>query len=634
MRRTCCRPAATTERALLLTAAGTLLVLAEFGAPALSQEPSAETQRPAPLRLTVDADDDDDDGVLDAEQIATVPHDELAELVLRADSGPLRISALGDLRVIRQGIPIPLPATIPQEELPLPVFVQARAPSRRGQPLALLLERGGETERIDMHAVELRLLDAQNRPLDPSRRALAPSRRVTNDRSLPRSTAFEARSRGARNVRVQIVDSRAGGKRLKATLEAINPRSGRVRSRVRLELGRSRIGQPFRSPFVRLVGDGVDQEAHGVAGQVLLVGLRDVVRVTYEGGGRRTDGSTASHEMRVGRPGHEDGPDAARTAALRVVVLRTSTGGAPVIGVDDASALRIVRDEVSIANEIWLQCLTTFGPPGETAVAIEDPPGATLLAVADGDGLPAAGGGLIRFRVNGRPVPPIATTAGATPERTASLIARALEAAGFSASVTVNPKTVFGTGASADVLVRARDGSLVKIAPVPGVPLSSDARQRLSIGEVDLGDGLGEFDNMTATSGTLEERTLIKALSDRDASTIDLFIVNRFTHGTRQGEAFIEASEGPIVNTVVLDRNGLRQRQTAWTMAHEIGHVLLNQPLHPDNVGPDRPYLLMDSDNNRGTVNGPKRLSDADCQRVRHESGVEAIPALLRRHVD
>ena len=69
-------------------------------------------------------------------------------------------------------------------------------------------------------------------------------------------------------------------------------------------------------------------------------------------------------------------------------------------------------------------------------------------------------------------------------------------------------------------------------------------------------------------------------------------------------------------------------------MAHEIGHVLLNQPLHPDNVGPDRPYLLMDSDNNRGTVNGPKRLDAADCQRVRHESGVDELPALLRRYVD
>jgi len=109
-----------------------------------------------------------------------------------------------------------------------------------------------------------------------------------------------------------------------------------------------------------------------------------------------------------------------------------------------------------------------------------------------------------------------------------------------------------------------------------------------------------------------------------------LFIVNSFTHGTRQGEAFIAASAGPITNTVLLDRNGLRQRQTAWTMAHELGHVLLNQPLHPDNVGSDLPMLLMDSDNNRGTVNGPKRLLANDCLRARYESSSRADPPLLR----
>jgi hypothetical protein len=208
----------------------------------------------------------------------------------------------------------------------------------------------------------------------------------------------------------------------------------------------------------------------------------------------------------------------------------------------------------------------------------------------------------------------------------------ALHRAGFDAVVTVNPAAVFGAGPSADVLVRRRNGALVRLEPMQGVPLTTDEQQRVRIGEVDLGDGLEEFDNMTAQSGTLEERTLIKALSDDDPSTIDLFIVNRFTHGTRQGEAFIAASTGPIVNSVVLDRNGLRQRQTAWTMAHELGHVLLNQPLHPDNVGADVPTSLMDSDNNRGTVHGPKRLSEGECRRMRYESEVRARPPLIQPH--
>jgi hypothetical protein len=580
-----------------------------------------------PLLLPVDLDDDDDDGVADDDQIADVPREDLVELVLQAGDGPVKLVPLGELRVIRRGIAMPTPATLTQDELPVPIFLQARGPSMGGRPLALLVSRGGRTTRVDFHAVELSLLDANNRRLAPERDGLQVSRRVTNDRSLPRTTRYDARSPDPDNVRLQIVDAAGGGKVLTARIESLLPVRDTVRDAIELRLTRPRIGLPFRSPFVRLVSDEVDRHAPGVAGQVLQVGLRDRLRIVY-----RSDLGEVTQQLRVGRPGDEDGPRAARRARLRAVVMRAYPGGPPVIGVDDASALRIVRDEVAIANEIWLQCGMTFGPPSETAVTITDSPGATLIAVSDGDGLPAAGDGEIRLRVDGRELSPIRTRPEATPMQTALQLEIALEQAGFDAVVTVNPKTVFGAHSGADVLVRRPDGRFVELQPVSGKTLSSDSRQRITVGRVDLGDGLAEFDNMTATGGTLEERTLIKALGDGDPSTIDLFIVNRFTQGTRQGEAFIEGSAGPIVNTVVLDRNGLRQRQTAWTMAHEIGHVLLNHPLHPDNVGPDQPSLLMDADNNRGTVNGPKRLTEAECQRVRRESGVDASPPLLRRH--
>ncbi len=107
--------------------------------------------------------------------------------------------------------------------------------------------------------------------------------------------------------------------------------------------------------------------------------------------------------------------------------------------------------------------------------------------------------------------------------------------------------------------------------------------------------------------------------------------MNRFTAGTRQGEAFIEADGNAIVNAVVLDRNGVRQEREAWTQSHEVGHILLDQPFHPDNVGPDRPWLLMDADSSQGLVTGPKRISWDECYRVRERSGVHAIPPLLSR---
>ena len=75
---------------------------------------------------------------------------------------------------------------------------------------------------------------------------------------------------------------------------------------------------------MRLVGDEVDANARGVAGQVLRVALRDQVRIVY-----RPPLGEVRQLLRVGRPGDEDGPRAARRAALRVVVLRAIRAARP-----------------------------------------------------------------------------------------------------------------------------------------------------------------------------------------------------------------------------------------------------------------------------------------------------------------
>jgi hypothetical protein len=612
---------------------GVLLAIATLAAASASAKAHAQPElecggRPLPtsrvLTLAVDRDDDDEDGVLDGVQPTHVPGADLLEIVVGPGArGDVQLATLGGLRLIRHGEVIATPLTIPGDQLPAPIQLQATRASLGSHAVALLATQAGQTRRVDVQAIEIAMLDARNRPLSAASDALSVSHFVTNDRTLPRGSDYEITSPDPNNLRVQILDAAAQGKRLTALLQAVSDGGSRVRSEVELTLIRPRAGMPFRSRFVRLVGDAVDRDARGVAGQVLQVALRDQVRVVYQ-----TALGEARQVLRVGRPGDETGSRAARQAVLRTVVLRAYPGGPPVIGVDDMSALRIVREELALANEIWLQCHLTFGPPQESSVLIADPPGPTLLAISDGDGLPARGG-TVQFRADAHTIEPLHIPRGARPQDTALRLAQVLRAAGFIATVTVNPPAVFGAGPSADVLVRRGNGSFARIEALAGVPLSTDRQQRISIGSVDLGDGLDEFDNMTATSGTLEERTLIKALADDDPSTIELFIVNRFAHGTRQGEAFIAASSGPVINSVVLDRNGLRQRQTAWTLAHELGHVLLNQPLHPDNFGADMPSLLMDSDNNRGTVHGPKRLLPGDCLHVRHEAGERAYPPLL-----
>jgi len=489
--------------------------------------------------------------------------------------------------------------------------------------LLLLLMAAGFSYPAAIHAEcgALCWLDSRNRPIDASRSALEVSHFVTNGATLPLAKSYAGTSLATTDVRIQIA-----GPAHEPAFAVLESRTlnGTLRASLRVPLTHPNDTLPLRSPFVRLVADETDRQARGAEDRTLRVGLRDFVIARYRNG---TD--ALEQTLRVGLPGDVDAPTAARQARVHVHILRLTRelGAAPVIGRDELHALRLMRQQLEAANEIWLQCNLSFGPPSEVAIEVSDPPPPTLLSVADGDGLPARGGS-VRFKIGTQSIGPIATQPMATPLETAREIARALTARGFYARVSENLATRPGAGRSADILVTRQDGSFVSIEPEPSTPLSSDVRQSLRIGRVDLSDGLQEFDNMTAQVGSLEERALLKALSDDDPTTIDLFVINQFTGATRQGEAFIADPNAAIVNTVVIDRNGLRHLPLAWTLAHELGHVLMNDPLHPDNVGPDRPWLLMDADSGRGTVDGPKRLRAQDCERTRDASQETSAPLL------
>jgi hypothetical protein len=315
---------------------------------------------------------------------------------------------------------------------------------------------------------------------------------------------------------------------------------------------------------------------------------------------------------------------------MRLTVLRVGPGATLAVGDDVAQAVTLARRQVEIANEIWAQCFIDFGPPEAAEVRAVDPPPPALVAVSDLDGLPSLRTAKVMLRVNERRVGPVTIQAGSSPERTASALARALRHAGFGAAVTTNPRAELGAGMSADVVVRDARGELVRLSVDDSAPLTTDTQQKLDIGSVDLSDGLDEFDNTLAVTGTLEERTLVKLLADDDPTTIDVFLINRFVNRARQGEAFIEADGSAMANTLIFDRNAVRFERQAWVQAHELGHVLLDEAFHPDNIGIDRPWLLMDADARQGRVTGPKRISDAECAKARRRSGPGAHPVLLR----
>jgi hypothetical protein len=277
---------------------------------------------------------------------------------------------------------------------------------------------------------------------------------------------------------------------------------------------------------------------------------------------------------------------------------------------------------------MWGACGVSFGPLDQLDAAVVDPPRPHLLAMGCDHGLPASGG-TVRFRVEGREIS-AKLGAGMIPEAAARVVAQAIGAAGFGARVSRNPTIASGAFGSADVLVRTRRGELATIEPPASGPLSSDATMSACIGRVDLDDGLQHFTDIDAIAGTVEERALIKAFDDGDPTTIEVFFIPSFAGGGRIGESFIAADGGTLRNLLIEDRAGVRADRSSFALAHELGHILLDDPGHPDDFGADTPTRLMDADAANPSVYGPRRLLVDECVRALRQSGPHAPVPLLQ----
>lgn len=312
---------------------------------------------------------------------------------------------------------------------------------------------------------------------------------------------------------------------------------------------------------------------------------------------------------------------------LRVRVLRIAPGGSPSIGGDIPSAVNIARSEVQAASKLWAQCGIDLQGPSGADIQVVDPPSAQLLAIGCDSGVPASGGE-INVRVRGKRVK-LATRVGDTPLLVAQRMVSALAKLGINARLSPNPRIAPGVSGAVDVLLREA-GARNVFDVEAGQALSTDTSLGVCLGEVDLGNGLSHFVENDAAAGTVEERALIKAFDDGDPSTIEVFIVPSFDQSGRIGESFIDEDGAGVQNTVIIDRAALRAGPRSYALAHELGHILLDLPGHPDDYGVDQASSLMDSDASEASVFGPRRLSLADCERAVLESGPDArIPIAL-----
>ncbi len=381
-------------------------------------------------------------------------------------------------------------------------------------------------------------------------------------------------------------------------------------------------GPCWATPPLRLTPDALDRAYVAAHERSLEAELGGILQV--ETGGR------VLGAWRVGAPHSPGFAGLGRLSAhLRVRVLRVVPGGMPSIGGDVAAALQLVQSEVLAANKLWAQCGVDLQGQGGLDVQVVDPPPMQLLAVGCDNGLPASGG-QVSFRAQGRRVR-LPTHAEESPLIVAQRIARALRGFGLSAQVSPNQRTGAGAAGACDVLVRGAHGQALSLGADldPHVPLSSDPTLNLCLGEVDLSNGLSHFVEDDASAGTLEERALIKAFDDGDPSTIEVFIVPSFDQSGRIGESFIDEDGAGIQNTVIIDRAALRAGPRSNALAHELGHILLDMPGHPDDYGVDQASSLMDSDASDASLFGPRRLSSTDCERMLRESGPSARVPLL-----
>jgi hypothetical protein len=332
--------------------------------------------------------------------------------------------------------------------------------------------------------------------------------------------------------------------------------------------------------------------------------------------------------LRVGGPRMTAiGPMPRLRARLRVFVVRDRVKGAVPFGGDEAGARTLAIRQVGLANATWSQCGITFGPEAEVEVRVVDPPPAHLVAIGCETGLPASGGEL-RMSIEGRDLR-VALAPRTTPRAAARALAQAVDSLGFVGLVSENARIEAGADRSVDVLVRHKDGRLASIELPEGGKLSHDATLRACLGVVDLSDGLEHFVDVDAPAGTVEERALIKAFDDGDPTRIDVFMIPAFAGGGRIGESFIYADRSSMRNVVIEDRAGIRADRASFALAHELGHILLDMPGHPDDFGLDTPTLLMDSDAADPTAFGPRRLTLSECARAYRQSGPGASVPLL-----
>jgi hypothetical protein len=581
----------------------------------------AETTAPSVrIELWADRDDDDSDGVPDAD-LPSVPSGARADLVAldgRLSGASWQLLSGGE----HARLVLPTGRAVPWTHGGGAAWLQGISPGR----VELVASARGARFHVTLAVLGIDLRDGDGHVVDAARSHASLERTPPSRSDGPIDAPYD--DPDALRVILAAPDEGPGldGDR-EIVVESVSSTGGVIDALRPLALTPSPCARGYEavrcwaSPPLRLVSDDVDRNHPLAIGRSIKAQLGGAIVFR--------DKSRKAQMIRVLGPRNSPvGPIGRFRATLRAFVLRVVPGGAPSIGGTDSGAIEALRGELGAASSVWAQCGITFGDPRQLDLRIVDPPPSHLVSIGDGLGVPASGGE-IRLRAEGHAIV-VATEPGEGPDRVADALVRAVQRAGLVAVVSSNASIAPAIGPSVDVSIRRRDGALAAVDTTPGAPLSTDRSLRVRIGSVDLSDGIDHFTDIDAAAGTLEERTLLKALDDGDPTTIEVVVVPLFAGGGRIGESFIGSDLSSVRNVVLLDRAGIRARKSSLTLAHELGHVLMDLPGHPDDYGVDTPTLLMDSDAADASPFGPRRLTIEECARAVRQSGPKArVPMLV-----
>ena len=574
------------------------------------------------LRVDVWADRDDDDANArpDCEQnvLRGAALIDLVELDKRIVGARLEVISGGEHAriVLTTGVAFPWGRVVP-----VPGWFQGLSPGT----VELMAKAPAMQIRISVRVRGLDMVDGRGETVDMARSHASLNRLPPESTYGPAAARFEDDDALRAVMAIPDNGTDVDGDRAIA-VESLDSLGRVIDALPNLPLATSACARPYSdvrcwtSPPLRLVVDDVDRDHPLVAGRSIKAEVGGAIVF-------RKDGTKAQMIRVLGPRASPAGPIGRLKATLRGSIVRIVPGGAPALGRTDADAIRVLRAEMFDASGIWGQCGLSFGDPRWFEARVIDPPPPHLISLGDDLGI-AASGGEIRVRAGGA-ILTVPTRAGDSPGRVASNVARAAERAGLLAIVSPNARIGPGLASSVDVSIRKKDGALVALDTVPRSALSTDATMSVRIGSVDLTDGLKHFTDVDAVAGSLEERTLLKALDDREPGAIEVVVVPFFEGGGRIGESFIGSDSSSLRNIVLIDRAGIRVRKSSLTLAHEIGHVLMDFPGHADDYQQDMPTRLMDSDAADASPFGPRRITLEECARVVRQSGPLARTPLL-----